>query len=122
MILTNGMISCAGEKGTEDKTGNVSSPFKWRIIEVWTRPDNRVTFSKGGPLITTEEMLNTTPDSTLGRFVTQCREWGYNIMGFFGSPDQHPEAWANFARYLRENGMGLMLNKKMVGYRSASGL
>ena len=97
-LLTNGIISCAGEKAAEEQTGKGKSPFKWRVIRFWRQPEGLH-----------KQMLNTDPNSTVGRAVAQCRDWGFNIMGIVGNPDNNPEAWANFARYLKSNGIGLML-------------
>ena len=97
-LLTNGIISCAGEKGQVEQAGTKENPFKWRVIRFWHHP-------KG---LNTKEMVNITPDSPLGRVVARCRDWGINIMGTRINPEQNTEAWANFARYLKENDMGLM--------------
>ena len=110
-LLANGMISCAGEKGTEDKTGNVSSPFKYRNIELWSGPDGGTSFSKGGSVLKTKEMIEMNPDSTLGKFVEQCKEWGFNHMTIRGNPEHKTEAWHNFARYLKTNGIGMIVRR-----------
>ena len=86
--------------------------FKWRVLDAWHEPDATWTFSRAGNIFTWADMLNPRASSPLGRFVQQVHEWGFNGMGFFADPERNPEAMRNFARYLKEKGIGMIVRRE----------
>ena len=86
--------------------------FKWRIAEVWLEPDAKELFTHGGSMLTWETMLDTKPDSPLGRYVAQLREWGFNGVAMFGAPESNPEATRSFSNFLKNHGIGLFIRRE----------
>ena len=85
--------------------------FKWRVIEPWHAPDGISLFSHGGNIFTWADMLNTQASSPLGQYVAQVRSWGFNAMAVWGKPEQNPQAMRNFARYLKKNGIRMIIRR-----------
>ena len=86
--------------------------LKWRIAEVWLDPDAKELFTHGGSMLTWETMLDAGPDSPLGRYVAQLREWGFNGVAMFGAPESNPEATRSFCRSLKKHGIGLFIRRE----------
>ena len=86
--------------------------FKWRVIEPWHEPDGISYFSTvaAGNIFTWADMLDTLPTSPLGRYVEQVRDWGFNGMAVY-NPETNPEAMRNFARHLKERGIGMFIRR-----------
>ena len=85
--------------------------FKWRILDAWHEPDADWTFSRASSIFTWADIHNPSPSSPLGRFVDQLGEWGFNGLAFFADPEKHREAMGNFARYLKERGVGMIVRR-----------
>jgi alpha-glucuronidase len=86
--------------------------FKWRVIEPWHEPDGVTFFGHAGNIFTIKDMLKTEPSSPLGRYVKQVRDWGFNHIVSRGEPTQDTEAWRNFAHYLKELGIGMIIYRE----------
>ena len=43
--------------------------------------------------------------------MAQVRDWGFNAMAFYGAPEKNPQAARNFARYLKDHGIGLIIRR-----------
>jgi len=109
MIVVTGICkACQAEPVKGDKNVPYKN-FKIRIIEPWHEPDGISFFSHCPNIFTLKDMRNTDPSSPLGRYVTQVRDWGFNYMSMYGTPEQDPEAWRNFAQHLKKNGIGMMI-------------
>ena len=83
--------------------------FKWRVIEPWHELDGISFITHAGNIFNSTDMLNPQPSSLLGRYVAQVREWGFNAMVVLTNPEQNLEAVYNFALYLKENGIGIII-------------
>jgi len=86
--------------------------FKWRVIELWHEPGGVSFFSHGGNILFTwADMLDPQPTSALARYVEQVRDWGFNGMTIQCDPEANPEAIGNFARHLKQHGIGLIMRR-----------
>ena len=111
MLLAAGLSNdCQAEPVKDDKSAPYKN-FKIRIIEPWHEPDGVSFFSHCPNIFTLADMRNTDPSSPLGRYVTQVRDWGFNYMSMYGTPDQDPEAWSNFASHLKKTGIGMIIRR-----------
>jgi hypothetical protein len=90
---------------------SANAPFPWRIAEVWLEPDGKELFSHGGSILTWDAMLDTKPDSPLGRYVAQLRQWGFNRVAFYCDPEANPKAMRSFCHYLKKNGLGMLIRR-----------
>ncbi len=106
--ISNEIKAAPAEKDGPDAYKN----FKYRIIEPWHEPDGLSYFSHCPNIFTLKDMRQTTPSSHLGRYVTQVRDWGFNYMAMYGTPEQDPDAWRNFSHHLRENGIGMIIRRE----------
>jgi hypothetical protein len=96
-MLVVGGISNDIKAEPAKKDNNVAfKNFRFRIIEPWHEPDGLSFFSHCPNIFTLKDMRQTTPSSHLGRYVTQVRDWGFNYMAMYGTPEQDPNAWRNF--------------------------
>lgn len=89
-----------------------SKVFKWRIIEPWHVPDGTSWFSHHGNIFTWADMHDTQASSSLGRYVTQLSNWGFNGIALNLDPDKKPEEVCNFASYLKRNGIGMFIRRE----------
>ncbi len=76
--------------------------------------------SRAGRLFTWEDAQNPQPSSPVGRFIAQLLEWGFNGLALEDDLEKHPNEMRGFARYLKENGMGMILRREWceteIGY------
>ena len=89
--------------------------FKWRVIEPWHEPAGPSThalFTRAGNIFLWADMMDPQPLSPLGRYVEQVREWGFNGMSFYADPEQDPAAMRNFARFLKERGIAMIIRRE----------
>ena len=116
--------TAAGLLATQARESPQSGRFPWRVIELWHTPDNSVTWwTRNGNILTWADMLHTQPASPLGRYITQLGRWGFNAMNLSDrvNPDQNLEAVRNFARYLKDHGIRLVLSRGWSSARRAGG-
>ena len=103
--------------------------FKWRVIqsggsgasifladaEAVKRGDVEFqsvsTASRADRIFTWDDALNPQPNSPLGRFVTRMRELGFNGLALEDDPDKHQQELRSFARYLKQNGIALIVRR-----------
>ena len=112
-IITVIGFSCSETKNSEIETDKESfGMLKWRVIEPWHEPDGISFFGHGTNVFTIKDMLKTEPSSLLGRYVAQVRDWGFNHMAMYGDPGKETEAWSNFASYLKEHGIGMLIRRE----------
>ena len=112
-MLMVGVISNDSKAEPAKKDSNVAfKNFRFRIIEPWHVPDGLSFFSHCPNIFTLKDMRQTTPSSDLGRYVTQVRDWGFNYMAMYGTPEQDPDAWRNFSSHLRKNGIGMIIRRE----------
>ena len=112
-MLMVGVISNDSKAEPAKKDSNVAfKNFRFRIIEPWHEPDGLSFFSHCPNIFTLKDMRQTTPSSDLGRYVTQVRDWGFNYMAMYGTPEQDPDAWRNFSSHLRNNGIGMIIRRE----------
>ena len=106
------MVVCAPAPVADAPKTSTNSPFPWRIAEVWLEPDGKELFTHGGSILTWDAMLDTKPDSPLGRYIAQLRLWGFNGIAFYCDPEANPKAMRNFCHYLKKNGIGMFIRRE----------
>ena len=68
--------------------------------------------SRAGRLFTWEDAQNPQPSSPVGRFIAQLLKWGFNGLALEDDLEKHPNEMRGFARYLKGNGMGMILRRE----------
>ena len=66
-------------------------------------------------------MQNIEPSSTLGHYITKLHNWGYNGIAMHINPEKNAEAANNFARYLKSNGIGIIMKRNWSELENAAG-
>ena len=79
---------------------------------MWLDPADKQFYTYGSGILTWQSMLSADPDSPLGRYVVQLREWGFNGVAMYGAPEDNPEAVRRFCRLLKEQGIGLFIRRE----------
>jgi len=80
-------------------------------MEIWHEPDGKIAFCNCKNILTKKDMLNTSSESPLGKFIDQLQTWGYNGLNFRGNFRLYPDTIRAFAAYLKSKGIGLILGR-----------
>ena len=101
------LLACAGLLALAKPPASAS--VRWRVIEPWLDPSGKELFTHGGSVLSWDGMLHLRPDTPLGRYLEQIREWGFNGIALYCDPDDNPEAFRTFCRYLRPRGISVFI-------------
>lgn len=82
----------------------------WRVMTLWQQIDGDVLFTHEPTVITSSDMLNTRPDSALGRFIEYLAKIGINALDIRYFTDKQRSAMASFATYLKSKGIRLLIH------------